>query len=334
VDAVKTAKMAGNSPSPVMLYGETGTGKELFAQAIHNFYYGKKGHYVDINCAAIPENLIEGLLFGTVKGAYTGAVDRAGLFEQANGGTIFLDEINSMPLHLQGKLLRVLQEKKVRRVGSLTTIDLNVKIISSLNQSPRELVESGVFRMDLFYRLGVIYIKLPALRDRLPDIEELGRHFLQKYNTQLGKSLRNIAPEVIDFFWQYPWPGNVRELEHVIESAVNFAGGDETHLKLEHCYFANILEQEPLSSSSPDLISGLTPTSNPPPVQAPAALPDNLDLCTALKDLEKKMILRALEQSKGNVAAAARRLGISRQLLGHKISRQQLRHRVADLKFK
>jgi arginine utilization regulatory protein len=334
VDAVKTAKMAGNSPSPVMLYGETGTGKELFAQAIHNFYYGKQGHYVDINCAAIPETLIEGLLFGTTKGAYTGAVDRAGLFEQANGGTIFLDEINSMPLHLQGKLLRVLQEKKVRRVGSLTTIDLNVKIISSLNQSPRELVESGVFRMDLFYRLGVIYIKLPALRDRLPDIEELGRHFLQKFNTQLGKSLRNIAPEVIDFFWQYPWPGNVRELEHVIESAVNFAGRDETHLKLEHCYFANILEQEPPSSSSPDLISGLTPPSNSPPAQAPAALPDNLDLSTALKDLEKKMILRALEQSNGNVAAAARHLGISRQLLGHKISRQQLRHRVADLKFK
>ncbi|MFU8768228.1 MAG: sigma 54-interacting transcriptional regulator [Desulfotignum sp.] len=212
---------------------------------IHNFYCGKQGHYVDINCAAIPENLIEGLLFGTVKGAYTGAVDRAGLFEQANGGTIFLDEINSMPLHLQGKLLRVLQERKLRRVGSLTTIDLNVKIISSLNQSPRELVRSGGFRMDLFYRLGVIYIKLPALRDRRPDIEELSRHFLQKYNAQLGKSLRNIAPEVIDFFWQYPWPGNVRELEHVIESAVNFAGRDESCLKLEHCYFANILEQEP-----------------------------------------------------------------------------------------
>jgi arginine utilization regulatory protein len=324
--------MAGNSPSPVMLYGETGTGKELFAQAIHNFYYGKQGHYVDINCAAIPENLIEGLLFGTVRGAYTGAVDRAGLFEQANGGTIFLDEINSMPLHLQGKLLRVLQEKKLRRVGSLTTIDLNVKLISSLNQSPRELIESGMFRMDLFYRLGVIYIKLPALRDRLPDIEELGRHFLQKYNAQMGKSLRNIAPEVIDLFWQYPWPGNVRELEHVIESAVNFAGRDETCLKLEHCYFANILEQEAPSSPSPDpdLIPVLHSHSHKPV----PAVPENLDLCAALTALEKKMILRALEQSNGNVAGAARRLGISRQLLGHKISRLQLRRRLADLKFK
>jgi arginine utilization regulatory protein len=334
VDAVKTAKMAGNSPSPVMLYGETGTGKELFAQAIHNFYYGKQGHYVDINCAAIPENLIEGLLFGTVKGAYTGAVDRAGLFEQANGGTIFLDEINSMPLHLQGKLLRVLQERKLRRVGSLTTIDLNVKIISSLNQSPRELVRSGGFRMDLFYRLGVIYIKLPALRDRRPDIEELGRHFLQKYNAQLGKSLRNIAPEVIDFFWQYPWPGNVRELEHVIESAVNFAGRDESCLKLEHCYFANILEQESPAPPSPNLTSDLTPVSNSHPHKALPALPDDPDLCGALADLEKRMIRRALEQSKGNVAGAARQLGISRQLLGHKISRLRLRPVLADLKFK
>lgn len=204
VDAVKTAKMAGNSPSPVMLYGETGTGKELFAQAIHNFYYGNQGQYVDINCAAIPENLIEGLLFGTTKGAYTGAVDRAGLFEQANGGTIFLDEINSMPLSLQGKLLRVIQEKKSPRVGSLQTTDLNVKIISSLNQTPKKLIKSGTFRMDLFYRLGVIYIKLPALRHRRLDIEELGRHFLQKYNTQLGKSIENIAPEVIDFSGSTP----------------------------------------------------------------------------------------------------------------------------------
>ncbi len=203
VDAVKTTKMAGNSPSPVMLCGETGTGKELFAQAIHNCYCGNQGQYVDINCAAIPENLIEGLLFGTAKGAYTGAVDRAGLFEQANGGTIFLDEINSMPLSLQGKLLRVIQEKKVRRVGSLKTMDLNVKIISSLNQSPRELVRSGAFRMDLFYRLGVIYIKLPALRNRRLDIEELGRHFLQKYNCQMGKIIENIAPEVIKFYHNY-----------------------------------------------------------------------------------------------------------------------------------
>ncbi|MEH0021608.1 MAG: sigma 54-interacting transcriptional regulator [Desulfobacter sp.] len=330
VDAVKTAKMAGNSPSPVMLYGETGTGKELFAQAIHNFYYGNACRYVDINCAAIPENLIEGLLFGTVKGAYTGAVDRAGLFEQANGGTIFLDEINSMPLSLQGKLLRVIQEKKVRRVGSLSTIDLDVKIISSLNQSPRQLIRSGAFRMDLFYRLGVIYIKLPALRDRRVDIEELGRHFLQKYNSLLGKSLENIAPGVIDLFWQYAWPGNVRELEHVIESAVNFAAPGESRLKPEHCCFADILEQEGTAS---DAVRADLP--EPPVASLAGELPhhDDLDLTRAVRDLEKQYILQALEQSRGNIAGAAALLGISRQLLGYKITRQGLRSHLAALKF-
>ena len=343
VDAVKIAKMAGNSPSPVMLYGETGTGKELFAQAIHNFYYRNQGHYVDINCAAIPENLIEGLLFGTAKGAYTGAVDRAGLFEQANGGTLFLDEINSMPLSLQGKLLRVVQEKKLRRVGSLKTIDLNVKIISSLNQSPKDLIKAGAFRMDLFYRLGVIYIKLPALRHRRLDIEELGRHFLQKYNSQLGKSIHNIAPEVIDFFWQYPWPGNVRELEHVIESAVNFVSPEDDRLKLKHCYFANILEQEdepagetPPPASGPGPLAGGVVYSRKRAPEASGIMeepPKELNLIHALADLEKKMIIQALAASKGNVAGAARLLGISRQLLGHKIVKQKLRSILAEFKY-
>ena len=153
VNAIKTAKMAANTPSPVMIYGETGTGKELFAQAIHNFHYDKKKQYVDINCAAIPESLMESVLFGTVKGAYTGAVDRSGLFEAANGGTIFLDEINSMPLSLQGKLLRVLQEKTIRRVGSLENTPLNCKVICSVNEEPQKMVKCGTFRMDLFYRL-------------------------------------------------------------------------------------------------------------------------------------------------------------------------------------
>ncbi|QTA83369.1 PAS modulated sigma54-dependent transcriptional regulator, Fis family [Desulfonema limicola] len=349
VDSVKAAKIAGNSPSPVMLYGETGTGKELFAQAIHNFYYGNEGRYVDINCAAIPENLIEGLLFGTVKGAYTGAVDRAGLFEQANQGTIFLDEINSMPLALQGKLLRAIQEKKVRRVGSLNSTSLEIKIISSLNQSPKSLIKSGAFRMDLFYRLGVIFIKLPALRDRRLDIEELGRHFLQKYNTQLGKSIENIDPELINFFWDYPWPGNIRELEHVIESAVNLAGNNETRLKLKHCYFANILEQEDIQESRPRILSLNPHPDNPsdnteffpksnqslPFIDRRNSYPEtnsDLNLARAASSLEKDMILNALERSNGNMAGAAKLLGISRQLLGYKIAKQGLRPLLTALK--
>lgn len=341
VDSVKTAKMAGNSPSPVMLYGETGTGKELFAQAIHNFYYSKKEQYMDINCAAIPESLIEGLLFGTSKGAYTGAIDRAGLFEQANGGTIFLDEINSMPLPLQGKLLRALQEKKIRRVGSLTTIDLDVKIISSLNQSPRDLVKSGAFRMDLFYRLAVIYIKIPPLRKRSVDIEELGRHFLQKYNRALGRKIKNISPEVIEFFWKYSWPGNVRELEHVIESAVNMTGENETTLTLDHCYFMNLLgipgqEQDPFSGpveTEPDFEitqSGFSGQGRLDPV---LSQPDRFNLAENLARLEKETILKALETSQGNISKAAALLGISRQLLGYKLDKHHLRKSLLNVKL-
>ena len=341
VDAVKTAKMAGNSPSPVMLYGETGTGKELFAQAIHNFYYANQEQYMDINCAAIPENLIEGLLFGTSKGAYTGAIDRAGLFEQANGGTVFLDEINSMPLPLQGKLLRVLQEKKIRRVGSLKTIDLNVKIISSFNRSPRDLVKAGHFRMDLFYRLAVIYIKIPPLRERLVDVEELGRHFLQKYNRIIGRKIKNISPEVIDFFWEYPWSGNVRELEHVIESAVNMTGTDEDTLKLEHCYFANLLGEY----NDPDLKAGIERNLKKDP---PSLFDQGHTACSrkevqpssvavlgdATAQLEKNTILNALKTSRGNISKAAGFMGMSRQLLGYKLDKYDLRQSVQAFKIR
>ncbi len=330
VDAVKMAKMAGNSPSPVMLYGETGTGKELFAQAIHNFYYSNQKNYIDINCAAIPENLIEGLLFGTTKGAYTGAVDRAGLFEQANGGTIFLDEIDSMPLPLQSKLLRVLQEMKIRRVGSLETVNLNVKIISSMNRPPKELVNSGEFRMDLFYRLAVIYIKIPALRDRLVDIEELGRHFLQKSNRILGKNLENISPQVINFFWNYAWPGNVRELEHVIESAVNMAGENEKTLQLQHCYFADLMGNCYAGKATEISKRQAVPVKN---LQYEHPEPIDFNLAENQKRLEKNLIVKALETTKGNIARAADLLGLSRQLLGYKINKYALRNHILKIKI-
>ena len=367
-DAVKNAKMAANSPSPVMLYGETGTGKELFAQAIHNFYYENTKPYIDVNCAAIPENLIEGILFGTTKGAYTGAVDRAGLFEKANGGTLFLDEINSMPLSLQGKLLRVLQEKKVRRVGSLSNIDLDIKIICSVNTDPRELVGSGKFRMDLFYRLAVIYIPIPPLRERLVDLEELGRHFLQKCNCRMGKNINIIAPEVIDFFWNYSWPGNIRELEHVIENAVNMTEKEETILKLEHCYFANLLgisnndvqanppcslvqnsegknplldKGHPAPSTQPWPLSpwkksdtnNISVPCGSPHSHGAEATPSNVDLAHQKRLLEESTILQALEKSAGNIAMAAKNLGMSRQLLSYKIKKLNLRPQLYQIKI-
>lgn len=331
VNALRTAKAAANSPSPVMIFGETGTGKELFAQAIHNFHHNKKKRYVDINCAAIPESLMEGLLFGTVKGAYTGAIDRPGLLESAHGGTIYLDEINSMPLALQGKLLRVLQEKKFRRVGSLDNTPLDCKVICSVNEEPRELVKNGKFRMDLFYRLAVFYVHIPALRERLVDLEELGRHFLQKYNAMLGRQLQYISTEVIDFFWNYSWPGNVRELEHIIESAVNMASDSDHTLKLDHCYFANLLgiSNEEKAFPSPEMyassvqeITRLSPSAR-----------SSQSLSAATASVETEKIVAALKQSGGNIAAAARTLCLSRQLLAYKITKLNLGGLVKEMRY-
>lgn len=331
VNALRTAKMAANSPSPVMLYGETGTGKELFAQAIHNFHFDNKQHFIDINCAAIPESLIEGLLFGTAKGAYTGAVDRAGLLEAANGGTIYLDEINSMPLPLQGKLLRVLQEKKIRRVGSLENIAFNCKVICSVNEDPKQLVKNGHFRMDLFYRLAVVYIHIPALRERLVDIEELGRHFLQKYNNMLEKNLTNISPEVIDFFWNYTWPGNVRELQHIIESAVNMASNSDHTLNLEHCYIANLLGISNTRAET-NTYSYNQYTENNSIVFSRQSSRRKISLSESSAALESENIARALEENRGNVAEAARNLSISRQLLNYKVNKYGLRPFLKELR--
>lgn len=331
VNAIRTAKMASNSPSPVMLYGETGTGKELFAQAIHNFHYNNQQQFIDVNCAAIPESLIEGLLFGTVKGAYTGAINRAGLLEAANGGTIYLDEINSMPLALQGKLLRALQEKKIRRVGSLENTPLNCKVICSVNEDPKQLVQSGKFRMDLFYRLAVVYIHIPALRERQADIEELGRHFLQKYNEMLGKKLKNISPEVIAFFWNYSWPGNVRELQHIIESAVNMASNTDDTLNLEHCYIANLLG----ITNEPEILNDIYSleheyeNGNYSQRITPR---DKRSLTEASAAMESEKIIIALQKSNGNIAAAARQLAISRQLLNYKVKKYGLRPLLKELR--
>lgn len=329
VNAIKTAKMAANSPSPVMIYGETGTGKELFAQAIHNFHYDKKEQYVDINCAAIPESLMESVLFGTVKGAYTGAVDRSGLFEAANGGTIFLDEINSMPLSLQGKLLRVLQEKTIRRVGSLKNTPLNCKVICSVNEEPQKMVKCGTFRMDLFYRLAVVFISIPALRDRLGDLEELGRHFLQKYNKMMGKKLKNISADVIDFFWKYSWPGNVRELQHIIEIAVNNTGPNDETITLRHCHLANLLGS--LSDNDQDQCDD-TLANKTQSIDYDISQKNNYDISLLQETsmIEKERISQALKKNRGNIAAAARDLHLSRQLLNYKVKKFNLHKTVEE----
>ncbi len=221
MEAIETAKHAAVTPSPVLLFGRTGTGKDLFARNIHCTSHHSDKPFVTLNCAAIPETLLESLLFGTTKGAFTGALDKPGLFEQANGGTLFLDETDSMPLNLQPKLLRVLQDKKIRRMGSDSEIQLSLKIISAMSMDPLESVHTGRLRSDLFYRLGVVVIGIPPLKDRTEDMEDLCTYFILKYNTLLGKKVRTVSPDLLNMFCRYHWPGNVRELEHIIEASMN-----------------------------------------------------------------------------------------------------------------
>ena len=211
------ARSAAESASPVMIWGESGTGKELFAQAIHSSSNRKHSPFVPVNCAAIPETLLESILFGTAKGAYTDAPDKPGLFEEANHGTLLLDELNSMPLGLQAKLLRVLQEKRVRRLGSQQEIPVDVRIISILNQHPLEAINQGILRRDLFYRLAVVSLAVPRLRERREDIILLVGHVLGR---SPEKKKWKLSAEVMDMFMKYHWPGNIRELEHVLEGSL------------------------------------------------------------------------------------------------------------------
>jgi len=320
-ESVRIAQMAAGSPSPVLISGETGTGKELFAQSMHNFSNFADKPFVPINCAAIPENLLEGILFGTAKGAFTGAVDKAGLFEQANGGTLFLDELNSMPVALQTKLLRVIQEKKVRRVGSHQEIPLNLKIISSVNQDPHTEINSGRLRLDLFYRLGVVSLHIPTLRERKNDIEMLVGHFIDKFNTRLKRNVSSVSAEVQHFFEGYAWPGNVRELEHVIEGSMNLLSGD------------TIIEKHHLPRYLQNHFQGKENVSLPGVLPHTGDVTGGADLektfinifeehgsgrMVSLKNvgdlhqkLEKQIIEKTLAATKGNIAKAFRMLELS-----------------------
>ena len=330
---INTAKMAASSPSPIMLYGETGTGKELFAQSIHNASIRRKAGYIPVNCSAIPENLLEGILFGTTRGSFTGALDKAGLFEMANGGTLFLDEINSMPIGLQGKILRVLQEKKVRRVGSLKEIDIDAKIISSINIQPHQAIENNTLRADLFYRLGVVFIGIPPLVERKDDIGPLAQFFIEKCSDTLGVQQRRISKKVMDIFLAYHWLGNVRELEHIIEGAMNVAkDSDVIQWRHLHPHFkemakdlaAGIKTTSPLTVRSNLDFSGSQPLSG---ARLDAERVSTVPNITSLPDghlvMERNMIRQALTKHRGNVTHAANQLGISRQLLHYKMKKYQ-----------
>jgi len=317
---VKTAKMAALTPSPVMIYGETGTGKELFAQAVHNYGPRSGQAYVAINCAAIPENLLEGILFGTVKGAFTGAVDKQGLFEKANAGSLFLDEVNSMPVGLQAKLLRVVQERRVRRVGSLDEREVDVKLLSSVNEDPHAAIERGRLRLDLFYRLGVVLLRIPPLRERPNDVPILTRHFLEKHNAELGRQVERVSEEVGELFRNHGWPGNVRELEHVVEGAMNVVG-ERSAIGLGDLPPYLLQARRPGSTTAP----AAGPEAHGAPSDAPArpARP-GIGLKREQEERERRALEQALAAAQGNVSAAARGLGLSRQLLRYKMGKYGL----------
>jgi transcriptional regulator with PAS, ATPase and Fis domain len=221
---IKKCKKLSTSSSTVLITGETGTGKGLLANAIHNESLFNSGPFIAVNCTSIPETLFESELFGYEEGAFTGAKrgGKPGKFELACGGTIFLDEIGELPFHMQAKLLTVLQNRSIERVGGITSIPVNVRVIAATNKDLYDMVENKTFRSDLYYRLNVIPIELPPLRMRKSDIQELSFEFLEEYNTKLGKNIVDFSNEVMDILMNYNWPGNIREVQNVIEYAVNF----------------------------------------------------------------------------------------------------------------
>lgn len=288
------------SPSSVLITGESGTGKELFAQAIHYCGHRAKGPFVKVNCAAIPENLLESELFGYVDGAFTGARKggRTGKFELANRGTIFLDEIGDMPLTMQAKLLRVLQEKEIERIGDehITTVD--VRIISATNKNLAALITQNFFRLDLYYRLNVVNLHIPSLRERKEDIPLLASHFVKELNRKLGLQIRGIDDKAMALLMQYNWPGNVRELSNVLETAMNFCRSP-------------LLQPESLSSILRQ--------------QQPVLYEINeLSLKTGLMATEHEQILTALKTSRGNRQQAAKMLGVSRTTLYRLMKKHRL----------
>lgn len=296
------ALKAAETLSSVVVYGSTGTGKELIVQSIHNASKRASKPFVAQNCAAIPATLLESILFGTVKGSFTGADHRPGLFELANGGTLFLDEINSMPIELQAKLLRVLEEGSIRRIGDVRTRDVNVRVIAAMNINPLEALEKKILRSDLFYRLNVVSLRVPDLKERKEDINLLMNYFIEKFNQKLMKAVKGISTEVVEIFHEYDWPGNVRELQHIIEGAMNVLEGQ-------------IIRQEdlPYHLQEGRFVIGVDKEK---PV---------ISLKKNLQEAEKRFIINALKQSSGNVTYAAKLLRIPRQTLQYKMSKYKIK---------
>ncbi|MGJ9383724.1 sigma-54 interaction domain-containing protein [Salipaludibacillus sp. CF4.18] len=292
------ARRAAYTSSPVMIYGETGTGKELLIQSIHNSSPRQKNYFIAQNCASLPASLLESTLFGTKKGSFTGSVDRAGLFELAHKGTLFLDEINSMSLDFQTKLLRVLEDGVIRRVGGTDSYLVDVRMIVAMNEHPLSCIESQQLRTDLYYRLNVIFIEIPPLRKRKKDITLLVENFIKKYNYLFNKLVLGVEKDVLRKLKSHEWPGNVRELEHTIEYAMNMTDGDT--ITMEH--IPTYLKEIPEKLNEQVILDSFRVT---------------------LEKTEIDMIKMALKKS-NNILQAAKLLDIPRQTLQYKMKKYKL----------
>lgn len=299
-EPIRLAEIAAKSCSNVLIQGESGTGKEMFAQSIHNASDRAEGPFVAVNCAAIPRELLESELFGYESGAFTGASKggRLGKFELANGGTLFLDEIGDMPLEMQVKLLRVLQERAISRLGSSNEINLDVRIIAATNKDLSLEVDENNFRRDLFYRLNVLYIHIPPLRDRIEDIDTLTQCLIKKLSARIGKYITGISPGVLEVFKSYPWPGNIRELENVIERAVNVAQNPEIQIMDMPRYLRDQEIKAEIKQSNNNILS--------------------------ISDFEKISIEETLRSLQGNISLSAKALKISRNTLYNKIRKYNI----------
>jgi len=292
-----------DSNATVLITGESGTGKEVTALSIHNLSYRREKPYVPINCAALPESLLESELFGHEKGAFTGAVGRKlGRFELADQGTLFLDEVTEMPLSMQVKLLRVLQERQFERVGGTESIKIDVRIIAATNRDPMECVKQGTLREDLYYRLNVLPIHIPPLRQRSEDISLLTMHFLQKFNPSHDQM---ISPDAMGLLMNYEWPGNIRELQNVIERSVILSQGRE--IKVQH------------------LPKEIQKVDNKKNGKSQGLILNFPDKGISFDEVERELILKALEKSKGNQTKAAQLLGLTRSALLYRAQKYQVK---------
>lgn len=297
-DKIKSiGRRAAKLDIPVLVSGETGTGKELLVQSIHGASGRKSKAFIAQNCAALPSGLLEGILFGSTKGGFTGASDRAGLFELADGGTLFLDELNSMPLELQAKLLRVLQDGVVRRIGDVRSRKVDVRVIAATNIDPLVAMDQNLLRRDLYFRLSTLRLNIPPLRERREDIPVLVKFFIGKYNEKTYRNVKSVSRETQEIFDSYKWLGNVRELEHVVERAVSLSEG-------------SLITVDLLPSNLQDFSKTLEKD-----------VCDDFSLKKALEDTEIRLISRALKDTGSNISKSAKLLGIPRQTLQSKLKK-------------